>query len=377
MIFLTELESQFYSKFSELKSASGSHSPSIHQLIRSFPNVKIDIDACYLCNPYAFDLFMDYFVNADIEKYIRFYPALNSEIAKNLSVFTGIPSEKILVGNGAIELISSLFSQFKKKKILMVLPAFSAYQELAEDDNIIIPYYLTKEYDFKLNVDDYLTLLLYHKPDVILIINPNNPTGTLIKRNDLIRIHTELTPSQLLIVDESFIHFTAEEESIELYATDFNNIIIIRSLSKDFGIAGVRIGYAVMPENYIVNLQKTGYLWNSNGFAQFFSELLTKTEFQRKYAISRLLYHQSKNDFFVALSELPRYKVYPSEGNFFLIETMEDPSFVFTKLLFEFGIYCRLLSDKVGLKGNFIRIASKNQSDNHKIILALKSIANF
>lgn len=374
---LTNSETSFYEQYRELKNASGSHSPSIHQLIKNFPEIKVDIDACYLCNPYAFDLFMDYFSVADMAKYIKFYPEQNYEIAKNIGTFTGIPSEKILVGNGAIELISSIFSQFKDKRILLILPAFSAYYELAEDHNVIIPYYLKNEDDFNLNIEEYIAFLSLQKPDVVVVINPNNPTGTLIKRADLIRIHRTITEEQLLIVDESFIHFTAEEESLERYAIEFDNIIIIRSLSKDFGIAGIRIGYAVMPEHYIRKLRKIGYLWNSNGLAQYFSELLTKIEFQKKYAVARSLYICSRNDFFVGLREMHGVKTYPSEGNFFLIETKEDAAILFTGLLFQFGIYTRILNDKKGLKGNFIRIASKNQHDNQKIIFALKSLTKF
>lgn len=371
---LTREEEFFYLKYVEMKTNAGTHAPSIYQLIKECPQIKINIDACFLCNPYALDLFMQYLSKTEVEKYIKFYPPQNHEIARNISFFNSIPFQRILVGNGAIEIIQCLFSNFVDKKIAITMPSFSAYYEVSEGKNVIIPYFLDKTKGFNVNITDYINFIIANKPDIIVIINPNNPTGTLIKKHDLIKIHGVLSAEQLLIVDESFIHFSSNEETLENYSIAYQNIIVIRSLSKDFGIAGIRLGYAVMAEEIIRKLCKTGFLWNSNGLAYHFTELMMSVDFMNSYNLSRSLYISHRDDFFIKLKKQKDIIVYPSSANFFLVETLDNPAKIFTKLLFQYGIYTRILNDKIGLEGSFLRIASKSQTENNKIANALKEL---
>lgn len=373
-MILSSEEESLYKIYKEMKDEAGTHAPSIHELMKRCPQIKIDIDACFLCNPYAFDLFMEYFSKVNLEKYIKFYPPQNHEIASNISIFNKIPAEKILVGNGAIEIIQSLFGRFSGKKIMITMPSFSTYYEISRQNNTVIPYYLSADHDFNIDILDYINFISRENPDVVVIINPNNPTGSIINKSDLIKIHKVLRPQQLLIIDESFIHFSSEDHSLEGYSIQYENIVIIRSLSKDFGIAGIRLGYAVMTEQMVNDFNKFGYLWNSNGLAYYFTELLKNNNFMEKYANVRALYNTSRDDFFKKLQKQNDLMVYPSSSNFFLIQTRQNPAKLFVKLLVQHGIYTRLLNDKVGLNGNFIRIASKNQSENSRIINAFNSL---
>ena len=116
----------------ELKEEAGSHSPSIHKLLEEFPQVRIEVDACFLCNPYAFDLFYGKLKDTNLEKYIKFYPPQNEEVAENISEFIKVPSDHILVGNGAIEIIEQLIGNYcKHAKVGIILPTFSTYYESA------------------------------------------------------------------------------------------------------------------------------------------------------------------------------------------------------------------------------------------------------
>ena len=185
-----------------------------------------------------------------------------------------------------------------------------------------------------------------------------------------------LGPNQLLIVDESFIHFAPGEESVEQEAAGSENLIIIRSLSKDFGIAGIRLGYAIMPVKMRNELLRTGFLWNSNGLAYYFSTLLSDPSFQKEYEKARERYNQDRDLLYAELQKLPGVNIIPSFANFFMIETKEDPGVLFSKLLYNYGIFSRILNDKAGLEGNYIRIASKDHRENRKIVNALKTIYN-
>ncbi len=374
MLSLAAKEAAFYERFMELKEEAGTHSPSIHKLLDEFPNVRMDIDACFLCNPYAFDLFYDKLQNTNLERYIKFYPPQNEEVAENISKFINVPSDHILVGNGAIEIIEQLIGNyFKKNKIAIILPTFSTYYECADSD-LILHYYLKEEEDFKFNVDDYIAWVKHAKPEVCLLVNPNNPTGTAITKKDVMKIYDSLEPWQNLIVDESFIHFTPNDESIEKEAVGKDNIIIIKSLSKDFGVAGIRLGYSINKKFKEWALDNA-FLWNSNGIAYYFTTLLADKKFKTAYKRCKTKYNKDRDTLFRELSKIKGIKVYPSEANFFIIETIGyNVSILFTKLFYNHGIYSRILNDKKGLEGNFLRMASKDRSENMKIINSLKQI---
>lgn len=370
---LTEKEELFYQKFLALKNEAGSHSPSIFKLLKEFPEVSIKVDACFLCNPYAFDLFYNELEKTDLKKYIKFYPPQNHEVAENIAKFRGLPKERILIGNGAIEIIETILGHCVNQDIVMPIPTFSSYYDYSMNRNTIIPYVLSNDNNYKIDTKKFIEFIKEHTPEMVVLVNPNNPTGTLVSKNDVIKIHKSLNEKQVFIVDESFIDFANEDASIEKYAIRHNNIIIIRSLSKDFGIAGLRLGYAVMPEDLIQIYMNNGFLWNSNGIAYFFTELISNKDFQKNYSKAKKDYNDARNDFYQELVNLG-LDVIPSQANFFMIRTPGDPSIYFSKLLYSHGIYTRILNDKWGLEGNFLRIASKDRRENRQMLKAIKEI---
>jgi len=145
-------------KIAELKSESGSHSPSIATIQSEIPELKIKVDACFLSNPYATDLFIKYLDRDLIQTnklrdVLEFYPPQNSDIRKYISRATDINSENIFVGNGAIEVIQGVMHQFVSGKICVILPTFSSYYEFCNKNTEVIYYHLKKEDNFKLNVE--------------------------------------------------------------------------------------------------------------------------------------------------------------------------------------------------------------------------------
>jgi histidinol-phosphate/aromatic aminotransferase/cobyric acid decarboxylase-like protein len=367
---LNSKEDEFYQVFQQLKEEAGNHSPSIFRLLKSFPEVSIKIDACFLCNPYAFNLFYERFADADLQNYIKFYPPQNHEVAENIAAFRDIPATQILIGNGAIELIEQFV---QGSRVVFPLPTFSPYYEQLEGVAELLPFMLLPEDGFALDIDAYLAWINQVNPDLVILVNPNNPTGNLVQRSEVIRLHQSLRKDQRLLVDESFIDFASEDHSIEKYALDYDNIIIIRSLSKDFGIAGLRLGYAVLPAAAVQASLKRGFLWNSNGIAYYFTELLADPAFQKRYAKAKKDYNSARDDFYRELVKIG-LDVVPSQANFFMIKTPGDPGAYFTKLLYTHGIYTRILNDKWGLEGNWLRIASKDRKENRQMLLAIKKI---
>jgi histidinol-phosphate/aromatic aminotransferase/cobyric acid decarboxylase-like protein len=369
-----------------MKEQAGTHSPSIDTILSEIPTLKVDIDACFLSNPYATDLFLKY-LDKDLIKtnklrdVLEFYPPQNRDIAKHIAQAIKVDHRNIFVGNGAIEIIQAVIHNFSLKKVALPIPTFSSYYEFAKKGIEVVHFELEKQSDFKLDPKEYVKFAKEHKPDTLIIINPNNPNGGYLKREEIEFILDNTSEVENVIVDESFIHFAYEDVELsqissEELITRYSNLIVIKSMSKDFGIAGLRAGYAVMNSNKVDHLLDNGYLWNVSGLANYFFKVYRNESFIAEYDISRKKYIMNTLMFLSELKNISGIKVYPSKANFALIELMDKrSSFDFTMdLLINHGIYVRDCSDKIGLDGAFIRIASRTFEENLKIIQALKSM---
>ena len=344
------------------------------------------MDACFLSNPYATELFLDYLKKDLIDTnklkdVLEFYPSQNGVIADVISKSIDVDSKNIFVGNGAIEVIQAVMHNFVEKRVIVNIPTFSSYYEFARDDTEVIYYQLNKDENFKLDIQSYVNFVKSKNPDSVVIINPNNPDGGYIKYKDLRFILNNLKEVKNIIIDESFIHFAFEDSEYSLISAtelfkEFSNVIVIKSLSKDFGIAGIRAGYGVMDQYKVAKLLKNGYLWNSSGLSEYFFRLYNRSDFFKEYEELRKKYIAHAQEFFDELSKIPQIKVYPSMANFALIELLDgstSSNFV-SKMLIKYGVYTRTCSDKIGLNGEFIRIAARSQKENEIIVKAIKEI---
>jgi histidinol-phosphate/aromatic aminotransferase/cobyric acid decarboxylase-like protein len=385
MIVLSAEEQKFHDNFWVLKQKSGSHSPSIISVLDMIGNKKF-VDACFLSNPYATSLFLEYFNKEIIDagklrEYIEAYPPQNREIAEYLTKVIDVPAKNIFVGNGAIEIIQGVIHNFIKGKIIINIPTFSSYYEYVKNKEDVIYYQLPKERNYSLNIEKYIEYVKEVRPDSIVVINPNNPNGDYISLDDIELLLKELSFLTNIIIDESFIHFAYEDADFSMInaynlLTQYPNLILIKSLAKDFGIAGLRAGYAIMSEDKVNSLLETGYQWNIGCFASYFYRLYSRPDFMHTYDIVRKKYIMNTLMFISELSRIPEIKVYPSKANFALIELLDGTTskVLMAKLLYSYGVYARDCSDKVGLNGQFLRIASRTFEENMVILNALKDI---
>jgi histidinol-phosphate/aromatic aminotransferase/cobyric acid decarboxylase-like protein len=214
-------------------------------------------------------------------------------------------------------------------------------------------------------------------PDTVVVINPNNPDGGLIAHDELVafvaRMHGRV---RQVIVDESFGAFTTLDEPPTLapLVTQMPHLVVISSLSKSHGIAGLRLGYAVATPLRARQLKRAS-LWNLNAFAEWFCELLADDDYRRTYEHARRRYIRETRHLFAGLAELPGVKAYPSAANFALLELDRSASDVATELLVRHGVYVRDCADKRGLDGNhFLRVAARSEPDNARILTALTDV---
>jgi histidinol-phosphate/aromatic aminotransferase/cobyric acid decarboxylase-like protein len=363
-----------------LKEEAGSHSPSIFTIKEAIPNLEVKVDACFLSNPYATNLFLDYFKKEllddnKLRDILEFYPSQNKVIASFLSASIGIHPDNIFIGNGAIEIIQTVIQRYTKKKILINIPTFSSYYEFINDNVEVVYNKLSKDNNYQIDVESYVELVKKERPDTVVIINPNNPDGNYLDAKSVRYVLQELRDVKNFILDESFIHFAYENDNYDLKTSSnlvykFPNLILIKSMSKDFGIAGIRAGYAVMNSRRVQDLLLNGFLWNSNGISEYFFRLYTNEKFLLEYEDVRIKYIKETREFIDRLKKIPNIKVYPSKANFALIEilTGESSDDFVHKMLVDYGIYLRTCSDKIGLNGEFVRLASRTKEENKYII---------
>jgi histidinol-phosphate/aromatic aminotransferase/cobyric acid decarboxylase-like protein len=373
-------------KLQLLKNVSGTHSPSIETIRECLPDLKIEIDACFLSNPYATELFLDS-ISGDLQNQrrlrdlIEYYPSQNRILAELIAKSIGVDAARVLVGNGAIELIQYSMNSLTGRVIALATPTFSSYYEFIGGDKEIKFFNTNKEDDYAIDLSKLTAFIGESSCDSVVLINPNNPTGSYSGLADVCRFLEENKHLKAIILDESFVHFAYENHDtkalVNYYGMSekFKNLIIIKSMSKDFGVAGIRVGYMVANPDMVCHAIRSGFLWNTNGLAELFIRKTTEQSFINKYEVARKRYIEETIQFGERLKAIPAFRVIPSRANFYLLESLRLSSQeLLGRLLIEYGIYVRDCSDKIGLEGSYVRVASRSALENEAIINALNSI---
>ena len=276
--------------------------------------------------------------------------------------------------------------KYVKENIMIILPTFSPYYEYLNDTIRIEYFHLKKENDFQLNTGELISQCRDKGIKNLVLINPNNPTGTYMPRKEVLNLFSELKELDNIIIDESFIDFAYEGEfeanlSTVNHIKDYPNVILVKSMSKDFGIAGIRCGYGIMNKEKVDELLETGYLWNISGLGSFFFKTLSRPDFIEKYKKVKVEYLKTTIKFFENLIKIGnthsnKIRVYPSNANFILIEGLNGitSEYLTINLLAEYGLYVRDCNDKIGLEGDFIRVAARTQKENEYFLNSLNSL---
>jgi histidinol-phosphate/aromatic aminotransferase/cobyric acid decarboxylase-like protein len=317
-----------------------------------------------------------------MRKVLESYPSQNAQLAGILEPALGVDKDEVFVCNGAVEVIQAAMHRFAGRRVAVVLPTFSPYYEYLRPDQQAIPYRLSREDGFALDVDDFVRFVDREGIDTVCLINPSNPSGSYVPRSEMLRLLAALGHLRLVVVDESFVDFAWEDAqrtpmSLASEVAAMPNAILVKSMSKDFGVAGLRVGYAIMAPDRVRELLGNGYLWNVSGLAEFFFRLFAERRFREDYERARVRYIDEAVRFFAALGEMPLLRTYPTKANFALVEL--DPSIpvslVAPLMLIRHGIYVRDCRDKVGLEGGqYLRIAGRKARENDLVLAALGNV---
>ncbi|MDF1551154.1 MAG: histidinol-phosphate transaminase [Bacteroidales bacterium] len=331
-------------------------------------------DHAYLYNLYFPPEAVFTTLKENIHNIVLNYPMAQDALAGLIGKIIDQPSERIVVGNGAAEIIK-IISGHLAKKIIVPVPSFNEYANAAPVGNVIE--FPLEFPSFQLDVDMFAAEAIRVGADIAVVVTPNNPTSMLVPKADLIRLLHKLNGHNcMLIIDESFLDFAEnkDEISLEKVVQDYPNMAILKSMSKAYGICGLRIGYLLTANVKFADLVRNGiHIWNINGFAEEFLRILP--EYKQEFIDSCIRVMADRDEFYKKLCAIPGMTVFKPDANYIYCrlpeKALSGPE-VTKRLFIAHNIY---IKDSVGKTqpdaDRYIRIASRTEKENNKLVEAL------
>ena len=382
------------------------HGGNIYKIFRE-KNIKKILDYSSNINPYGIPESLKKRITENLEILERYPDPDYVELREKLAYLNKVDISNIILGNGATEIIFLFMKVINPKKILIVSPTFGEYEravkatERVEDSSILrdsnkkkydeksfgkqkieIEHFELKENDdFKLNIDN-LKNELAKKYDLLIICNPNNPTGKFLKLDETEEILKECNKyNTKLFIDEAFIDFLEDgmKESIINAKENKQNLFVTRAFTKFFAISGLRLGYGIYFDKKLEKgISEKKEPWSVNNIAEMAGlTVLDDTEYIEK---TLKWITEEKTYVYEKLNEINGIKPYKTEVNFITVK-IED-NFILKGLnvkilrgkMIEKGILIRDASNFKFLDERFFRLAIKNRKNNDRVIETLKKI---
>lgn len=324
--------------------------------------------------------------------------SLKKRIADNLDIITEYPDRDytslrkviadyckvdmahVVTGNGSTELISLLINHRNAKHALVIGPTYSEYErELSLTGGIISEYCLKEDYDFKLDLDD----LFHSMPadvDFLILCNPNNPTSSALHHDELSALlHAAKERNIFVMIDETYVEFAPDIDEISAMSLvgQYDNLMIVRGVSKFYAAPGLRLGYGVTSnEPFLATLKAYQNPWSLNSVAAFAGEcMLADHDFFKK---TRELILSERDRMMNALDSFKYAKAYPAYANFILVKITKEglSSYDVFEEAIRRGMMIRDCSSFEALDGEYIRFCIMNPEDNTRLLNCLSELLN-
>jgi histidinol-phosphate/aromatic aminotransferase/cobyric acid decarboxylase-like protein len=287
------------------------------------------------------------------------------------------PAERIVVSNGASELIKIIANQVTGRLIIPV-PTFNEYEEAVPEEKLVR--FALEAPSFQVDVDVFAEEAARCEASIAIVVTPNNPTSLSVSKEDLCRLAEKLGEQGcILVVDESFLDFCPEPESATLSneLDTYPNLVILKSMSKAYGIGGLRLGYLLTSNSEFSEAVRADVpIWNINGFAESFLRLAPR--YRREFAKSCINVRVDRDDLYQRLNLISGITAYKPEANFvFCRLDNAGPSGpdVARALFVEHNILIKHCAGKtVSDSDLYLRIASRTAAENGTLVEALESV---
>ena len=291
------------------------------------------------------------------------------EAVSAISEYEGIPAEDILLGNGAAELIYAFCDVVKPRKALIAVPTFSEYETaLRNNECRIIYHYLLRENDFALD-SSFLSDIETHKPDVIILCDPNNPTGRLIDPHLMNEILSLCAKSGFyLFVDECFMELTGKSSGLNDCLGSHSGLFLLKALTKSYALAGIRVGYCLSSDHVLLHrMSQQVQPWNVSVIAQAAAAAAMK---ERDYLQNSVSFISVEREFLSAELQKSGFYVCPSDANFILFQAQAKLGDELRKK----GVAIRSCENFSGLGCGWYRIAVRTHHENETLIRSIRAI---
>lgn len=339
------------------------------------------IDFCYLVNPYYPPKTLISELKSNFEALLVNYPSGMDVNTLLVSKYFNINQGHICVGNGASEIIKSLIEHVldEDSKLGVIVPTFEEYSNRMDPKNIIA--FDTSDNNYRYNSTEVIEFFSNKNLDMLVLINPDNPSGNYILKEDVLELIDWTKNNGItLIIDESFIDFVDAEPNPTFLNQEILNknehLIIVKSISKSFGVPGLRLGIAASSNNKLIDYIKNDLsIWNINSFGEFYLQIFEKYKFDYEMGLHK--FKHARDKFVEDLKTIDKLNVIPSQANYIMCEVLGDiDSYALTNILLnDYNLLIKDLSNKKGCKGkSYIRVAVRDEIDNEILVKSLKSI---
>lgn len=338
-----------------------------------FPKMQ---DFCYLVNPYFPTPKFKRHLRHMFEELLIQYPSGMKMQKISASRIYDVNERNIIVGNGATELISVLGKLYSGKKIATPVPIFNEYLRCFKNNPKIGIRSIKDDYSLELSQLVQAT----SDADIIIVVSPDNPSGYMLMYDEMICfIEACHEKNVICVIDESFIDFADEEVRYTLLTQDilerYPNLIVVRSISKTYGVPGIRIGVLASGNCELIDkIQEELPVWNINSIAEYFLELLPSYKISYMASCKKMAFERAY--LIKALEEISYLQVFQSQANYILckVENIASRELA-TVLINKYDILIKDLSSKSGFNGeSYVRIAVKDREENDCLINALRTI---
>ena len=319
----------------------------------------------YGISPMARQAIIDELPNAHLYPDSAYY-----NLKQVLSDYTGFPESTLVLANGLTQFLDGFYYGFlnPEEAVLFVPPDYGVYRLRLQLFGGVAQLAIRSPPDYRWDIDQILKGIT-PQIKMLVIVSPNNPVGNSISESDFRRL---LDNDVLVVLDEAYFEFAGK--TLAHLINDYSNLIVTRTFSKAFGMAGLRLGYAITTPSLADYLTKVLHHFPINRLTTVAAIAALKDTGYLNSVIKRV--RRSRDDLGKALNQLHGVKAFPSETNFILCKfTVPDfNSYDIAQKLLENGFIVRDYTGKEGLEGQFIRITVGTDEQNKGLVTALKSI---
>lgn len=302
-----------------------------------------------------------------------FERGVKSILSERIANDFNIEESRVALGYGAEDLLKQIVQCYLGKGDKLMIPSYSwwYYKKIAEEvDGENIEYPLVKgKNEFYYDVNELIKLYEQEKPKIIFISSPNNPTGNSISKEDLYKV-LKATKNTIVVLDEAYV-FEEDHKYVSNLINDFDRLVVVRTFSKYFALAGVRIGYAVQGKGFS---DLTKFTQRYLGFNRISEEIaIASLNSPKYYADVAVKMNSDKEMFYKELNALDDFNVFKSDANFILVEINPDIKKSLKEFLLERKLSIKFMNEEV--LNSHLRITLGTQDQNKMLVEAIKEFA--